>query len=211
MVSCIRWETALTSRLAAGGWWQIPALLLLGGGAVLSASHQPSATSQQCPAPRVSQWSSIRDTLWPLVRHRDGDEAWAHLDTVRTPGQTGTWCNPLQNDAEAIAAARQIYQTACAVCHGMEGKGDGPGAATADPSPFDFTRPEFAGMRTAPGTALLYAILTRGIDGTAMPGFAADFSGWERLALIAYVTSLPGPAAVARSSAWADSLRARRH
>src|SRR5205085_7249498 len=164
--------------------------VLVMGAAAIPDSRFPVPDSrfpipdQVCAAPRVSQWSSIRDSLWPQVIHRDGDEAWAHLDTVRTPGQTGTWCNPLQGDAEAIAAARTIYTNSCAVCHGPLGKGDGPGAATADPSPFDFTKREFAGMRTPPGTAILYSILTRGIRGTAMPGFAADLSGWERLALI---------------------------
>jgi mono/diheme cytochrome c family protein len=190
---------------------------LLASAAILSAglfSVRPTAQPpirQACTAPRVSQWSSIRDTLWPLLVHRDGDQLWAHFDSVRTPGQTATWCNPLQNDAEALAAARTLYANSCAVCHGPDGKGDGVGAGTADPRPYDFTLPEFAGMRSPPGTAILYAIMTRGIDGTAMPGFAAEYSGWERLALMAYITSLPGPAAISRADAWADSLRARRN
>jgi len=79
-----------------------------------------------------------------------------------------------------------------------------------NPPPYDFTRREFAGMREAQGAGVLYAIVVRGIDGTSMAGFGAELGGWERLALMAYITSLPGEAAVAGSVAWADTLRARR-
>ena len=63
---------------------------------------------------------------------------------------------------------QSVQTTTCAICHGDLGKGDGVGAGMDEPRPYDFTRPEFAGMRAPPGTAVLYAILTRGIDGTRM-------------------------------------------
>lgn len=179
--------------------------------AALSGSAGSPAASQGCPAPRVSQWGSIRDSLWPRVTHRAGDERWAHLDSLAFPGQTGAWCNPLAGDAQAIAGGRNVYVThECANCHGELGRGDGPGAAVMDPPPYDFTQAEFAGMREAPGTAVLYAIMTHGIHGTTMQGYGDQLSGWERLAVIAYLTSLPGPEAARHSRAWADSLRRRR-
>lgn len=171
----------------------------------------PPSRQQGCPAPRVSDWSSIRDTLWPLIVHRDGDEAWAHLEPDSLPRTSATWCNPLQNNPEAIQAGRDTYLAVCASCHGDEGRGDGPAGGVQTPPPYDFTRREFAGMREAPGAGVLYAIVTRGIDGTSMTGFPSSaLSGYERLAVIAYITSLPGPGAIAASGAWADSLRARR-
>lgn len=187
---------------------RVAGLLLTAG---FAFSFQPSAFSQQpCNAPRVSTWAGIRDTLWPLIAHRDSDATWAHLEPAGLPGPSATWCNPLQNDAAALAAGRTIYLASCATCHGDLGKGDGPGAGQADPPPYDFTRPEFAGMREAPGTATLYAILVRGIDGTQMTAFGRDMGWWERLAVLAYITSLPGRDAIAGSRAWADSLRVRR-
>ncbi len=177
---------------------------VLGGVAALRAG-----TQQPCPAPRVAVWSGIRDTLWPLIAHRDSDDGWAHLDTLALPRESATWCNPLQADAAAIAAGRERYGLFCASCHGAEGRGDGQPPGATDPPPYDFTRPEFAGMREPPGPALLYAMLARGIGGTTMPP-APELSGWERLAVLAYVTSLPGPEAIANSRAWADSLRLRR-
>jgi mono/diheme cytochrome c family protein len=178
--------------------------------AVSSLASLTHATSpQSCPSPRISQWASIRDSLWPLLAHHGGDQVWAHLEPGPLPGGSAAWCNPLQNDAAAIAAGRSLYRDNCASCHGDEGRGDGPGAAAADPGPSDFTRPEFAGMREPPGPALLYSIVARGIDGTTMRGFP-DLSGWERLAIVAFVTQLPPREALAASRAWADSLRARR-
>jgi mono/diheme cytochrome c family protein len=168
-----------------------------------------AAQAQTCPAPRVSQWASVRDTLWPLLEHRDGDQAWAHREPVPLPRGSEAWCNPLQQDPSARQAGRDLFRDVCASCHGDEGKGNGPGAGPADPPPSDFTRAAFAGMREPPGPALLYAIVTRGIAGTAMTGHPA-LSGWERLAVLAYITSLPGSEAVRASRAWADSLDARR-
>lgn len=151
----------------------------------------------------------MRDTLWPLIVHRDGDDHWAHLDTLTTPRETGTWCNPLERDREALAMGRDLFESECASCHGDQGRGDGPGAGVSDPRPYDFTRAEFTGMGVPPGPALLYAILARGIDGTTMRAFP-ELSGYERLALIAYIQTLPGTTATAQRAAWADTLRSRR-
>ena len=192
--------------MVSGAWvLSVPALVLIADG-----PSRPAAQPRQCPSPRVSQWSSIRDTLWPQITHREGDHAWAHLDTLLLPRGAETWCNPLANDGDAQQAGRDIYRDQCSACHGDGGTGDGPGGATADPAPYDFTRPEFAGMAVPPGPGLLYAMLARGIAGSTMVAFP-ELSGYERLAVIAYIQRFPGPGAIAQSRAWADSLRARRH
>ena len=178
---------------------------------LLGAVFLTPAPAAQQACPRPATWAATRDTLWPLFEHRDGDDRWAHLDASHLPGASATWCNPLANDSEAIRAGRSLYTSWCASCHGDLGKGDGPGVAQADPPPYDFTRPEFAGLREAPGPGVLYAIVTRGIAGTMMRSFDADLSGWERLAVIAYVSQLPGAPAIRNSRAWADTLRARVH
>src|SRR6266853_967513 len=128
--------------------------------AVTAFAASSSATlGQSCPTPRAAQWAAIRDDSWPLIEHRDGDEAWAHLDPAGLPGASATWCNPLQGDSEAVRAGRALYAQQCASCHGDQGKGDGPGSSQASVTPYDFTRPDFAGMREPPGPAVLYAIL----------------------------------------------------
>jgi mono/diheme cytochrome c family protein len=44
----------------------------------------------------------------------------------------------------SLPAGRDIYQTGCWVCHGREGDGQGPAAATLkEKRPRDFTDPQF--------------------------------------------------------------------
>jgi mono/diheme cytochrome c family protein len=38
---------------------------------------------------------------------------------------------------------KAIYQGKCAICHGRDGKGDGPLRASFSPTPTDFTNPAF--------------------------------------------------------------------
>jgi mono/diheme cytochrome c family protein len=40
-------------------------------------------------------------------------------------------------------AGQGVYSDKCAICHGQDGKGNGPGAAVFSPSPADFTSPAF--------------------------------------------------------------------
>ena len=44
---------------------------------------------------------------------------------------------------DATAEAAEIYETRCAVCHGMSGDGDGTGSASLDPKPRKLTDPEW--------------------------------------------------------------------
>lgn len=50
---------------------------------------------------------------------------------------------PAAPTSAAAAEARQIFETRCAVCHGVQGAGDGPGSAGLDPKPRDFRDPEW--------------------------------------------------------------------
>ena len=53
---------------------------------------------------------------------------------VQSPGANA----PAEITAESRQAAQQIYSTRCAVCHGAEGRGDGPGGAALDPKPRNY-------------------------------------------------------------------------
>jgi len=190
----------------------MPRLALLAC-AALAALQQPAArrpprpAPARCPPPAV--WAAVRDSAWPLLTHVDGDSAWAHLEPDSLPRASAAWCNPLDPRRSAVAAGRQIYGQHCARCHGTGGRGERPGAGAALPAPSSFTTPAFAGMREPPGPAVLYAIVTRGIAGTTMRGFP-ELGPWERLAVLEYVTRLPGDSAVRAQQAWADTLKARR-
>lgn len=72
-----------------------------------------------------------------------------------------------------------LYERHCAGCHGSDGKGDGPAADFLNPRPRDFTQGTFKVRTTASGDLPtdedLFRTITRGMPGTAMPG-------WENLA-----------------------------
>ncbi len=85
-----------------------------------------------------------------------------------------------------LAAGKAIYARRCASCHGDTGNGDGFAAAGMIPAP-----PAFAdGALMADVTpALMYRIVSVGIQGTAMPGYA-DLTPDQRWAVVTYVNTL---------------------
>jgi mono/diheme cytochrome c family protein len=74
------------------------------------------------------------------------------------------------------APVARIYEAACAPCHGLEGRGDGPVAALLTPRPTDLTRGRFKYRSTPSGTLPpredVERVIRRGIPGSSM-------SGWE--------------------------------
>lgn len=85
-----------------------------------------------------------------------------------------------------LQAAAKLYQTHCALCHGVEGRGDGPAAATLEPAPTDFHDRERASQRSLFG---LFNTITLGVEGTGMTAFP-HLSDAERWSLAFYVGGL---------------------
>lgn len=46
---------------------------------------------------------------------------------------------PAAPPSAAAEEAKNIFQMRCVICHGQAGKGDGPGAASLDPRPRDYS------------------------------------------------------------------------
>lgn len=81
-----------------------------------------------------------------------------------------------------LTRGKQLYEQQCVVCHGIEGRGDGPAAAGLEIPPTDFGDRERARQRSL---FALYQTITQGVDGTSMQPFAQLSSG-ERWALAFY-------------------------
>lgn len=75
--------------------------------------------------------------------------------------------NPLPKTPENIAKGKTIYekQGQCIHCHGIEGKGDGLAGKVLNPSPRDFTNPNFHRSRT---DGEMFWVIKYGSKGTGM-------------------------------------------
>ena len=84
-----------------------------------------------------------------------------------------------------VAAGEKIYKQRCVLCHGPEGKGDGPGAAALNPKPRNHTDGSY--MKTQTDEQLLHSIR----EGKGqMPAWGKILSEQEMHSVLAYVRSL---------------------
>jgi len=75
----------------------------------------------------------------------------------------------LAQDVSLAKRGRQLFQINCATCHGPEGKGDGPRAATLNPMPRNYTEEKF---KHGNDVVSIYKTLMQGSPGTSMPSFS---------------------------------------
>jgi high-affinity iron transporter len=86
-----------------------------------------------------------------------------------------------------VARGARLFEAQCATCHGAQGRGDGPLAATLDPRPTALSDHARARQRTL---FALHQIIGNGVAGTAMNSFAS-LSDEDRWALAFFVGTLP--------------------
>jgi len=88
---------------------------------------------------------------------------------------------------EVLVRGKEVFRQECASCHGMSGKGDGPGGTTMKPPPRNFTLA--SGWVKGRKPTQVYRTLTTGLNSMpSFPTFAAD----DRFAVSYYLLSL-GP------------------
>lgn len=91
---------------------------------------------------------------------------------------------------EQLALGKNIFSVSCVVCHGDQGRGDGPAAADLSPQPADFTAAEHARFYSDRGRL---QIIKKGVDGTSMSGWEDELDANEIMAVHAYIRSLRTP------------------
>jgi mono/diheme cytochrome c family protein len=98
--------------------------------------------------------------------------------------------NPLAMTPATLDDGRGLYQTYCLVCHGTNGKGDGPLVVTGKiPTP-----PAYSSERVAPfPPGRLFHIVTKGTQDASgkqkMPSYATQLTPAERWKVVGYVAA----------------------
>ena len=99
-------------------------------------------------------------------------------------------------DPRMIARGREIYMTRCAVCHGDEGRGDGPAVTALPVKPPDLRDPGMVGEMA--GNYWFWRISEGGLvepfrsKGSIMPAWKDELSVEDRWAVIAYQHTFSG-------------------
>jgi mono/diheme cytochrome c family protein len=96
------------------------------------------------------------------------------------------------------ARGHEVYELYCVMCHGADGRGDGPGAAATNPKPRDFTSGSFyidANANNVAGEDIDLARVIRESPATfggskAMPAYKESLSEAQVRDLVAFIRGL---------------------
>ena len=99
--------------------------------------------------------------------------------------------SPLPDSADVVAKGKVIYEGkgTCFNCHGMKGRGDGPGGTTLNPSPRNFRH---RGMWHHRSEGEIFWVIKNGIEGTGMIPFGGLLTDEEIWTVMQYERSFAG-------------------
>lgn len=113
----------------------------------------------------------------------------ALISTASLSALASTIRNPIPPTEASVLRGQSIYVGQCAVCHGDNGRGDGPLALGLNPRPADL-RVHLAAGHT---DAQLYDWVTNGYPGSAMPAFKDQLSDEDRWHVLNFIRVSFGP------------------
>jgi len=131
----------------------------------------------------------------PSIGYREGPrllppQGAVPITGVETPPDGSLPENPTDPTPDSIARGKVFFDIHCAVCHGDEGKGDGPVAAYFKPPASDvanLTEDRIVGEEDG----LIYLTISKGFQG--MPSLGQNLTPRERWDVINYVRTLQHP------------------
>ena len=93
---------------------------------------------------------------------------------------------PWLDSADIVAHGKTVFANNCAICHGNEGKGDGPAGAALQPPPRNLVEGKWKQGGTS---AELFTTLEKGIPGSSMAPFG-HLPKTDRWALVQFIRSI---------------------
>jgi mono/diheme cytochrome c family protein len=101
-------------------------------------------------------------------------------------GSLGAPKNPVTSDQTSLARGKELFDINCAVCHGADGKGNGPVAGFLQPrKPIDLTGPVVSSL----SDGAIFMVISSGMPG-AMPPLNENLVVRERWDVVNYVRTL---------------------
>jgi high-affinity iron transporter len=149
-------------------------------------------TADRLPGPRGDTARVLLDSIVAAVGSRRPPSELATLNRRFAAALGSEAALELPNSSIDLANGRAIYENSCASCHGTRGLGDGPAAAALNPKPPAIGSAQEMRERSP---ALLYRIMSVGVAGTPMVGFAGQLTPNQRWNVVSYLTSLRANAA----------------
>ncbi len=131
----------------------------------------------------------------PAIGYREGPrllppEGAVPVTGVEAPPDGSLPENPVPATPDSIARGKALFDAHCAVCHGKDGKGDGPVAKYFQPPAAevaDLTEERIAKHEDG----LTYLVITQGFQG--MASLAENLTPRERWDVINYLHTLQNP------------------
>ena len=141
---------------------------------------------------RGSYFTLAGDWTIQAIFRRPGQNDISHTFavTIHTDPNDPNPTNPIPADTESIADGGTLYQEHCLLCHGISGRGDGPGGLALSPRPADLTYHTIPGVHT---DGELYFWISHGLPRTAMPAFESLMSEKQRWDLVNFIRTLAQP------------------
>jgi mono/diheme cytochrome c family protein len=118
-----------------------------------------------------------------------------HMMQPRVPAdklaEARSLASPLPDSPETVEKGKALYngKGTCVNCHGQSGAGDGPVAASLNPSPRNFQHHGFWRHRTE---GEIFWVIKHGSPGTSMIGFGGVLTDEEIWAIIQYEQRFAG-------------------
>lgn len=125
--------------------------------------------------------NGVPGTAMPAWRDMPQDDVVALIAHLKTLAERPVYITSKEELAsKEVREGKKIYERKCVSCHGIEGDGNGPAAATLDRRPTNF-------KEVQPEPDDLLKALEEGIPGTSMPPWKDQLSEQERDKLSRYV------------------------